>query len=502
MSKMEDHRLSRAWLPLTFLLSAILPVVYLVLLTRGGFAGFPLDDAWIHQTYARNLVELGEWSYIPGQPSAGSTAPLWSLLLAVGHALSVEPLLWVALLGLVTLWGTGWLSASWGALRLGANSNWPLIISILILFEWHLIWAGLSGMETLLVAFIAVALFYLLEVNPSRYLLAGLLVGLAVWLRPDGLSLILPVLWCALHHRSKGKNPLNALGRLAVGIALPLLLYFLFHVWLVGDLLPNTFYSKQAEYALLREAPLWYRLIRQLGVPLELSGYPRVEAGGPMIGVGTLLLPGLFYFGVNGLRTQEWRKLAPLLWVMSYIGVFALRLPLTYQHGRYVIPVIPVWIVLGVEGTHLWWIRKSDEGLTWVIKRTWLLVTMIVLLVFAILGARAYLRDVRFIESQMVSTAKWIAEHTDPRARIAAHDIGALGYHGHREIIDLAGLISPETIPLLGDEAAMAAYLSERGADYLMVFPSWYSFLVRDLPVIYQAESEGTSDPMIVYRWR
>ena len=28
--------------------------------------GYPLDDAWIYQTYARNLSHLGEWSFIPG----------------------------------------------------------------------------------------------------------------------------------------------------------------------------------------------------------------------------------------------------------------------------------------------------------------------------------------------------------------------------------------------------------------------------------------------------
>ena len=48
--------------------------------------GFPLDDAWIHQTYARNLIQHTEWSFIPGIPSGGSTAPLWSAILAIGYA--------------------------------------------------------------------------------------------------------------------------------------------------------------------------------------------------------------------------------------------------------------------------------------------------------------------------------------------------------------------------------------------------------------------------------
>ncbi|NTV00188.1 MAG: PEGA domain-containing protein [Methanoregulaceae archaeon] len=52
-----------------------------ICLTCGGYLlasqfsagpGFPLDDAWIHQTYARNLVKIGQWAFIPGIPSAGS----------------------------------------------------------------------------------------------------------------------------------------------------------------------------------------------------------------------------------------------------------------------------------------------------------------------------------------------------------------------------------------------------------------------------------------------
>ncbi|NLF15366.1 MAG: hypothetical protein GX597_26550, partial [Anaerolineaceae bacterium] len=56
---------------------------YLLVAWAAGYAGFPLDDAWIHQTYARNLAATGQLAYLPGQPSAGSTSPSWSFLLSV-----------------------------------------------------------------------------------------------------------------------------------------------------------------------------------------------------------------------------------------------------------------------------------------------------------------------------------------------------------------------------------------------------------------------------------
>ena len=36
--------------------------------------GFPLDDTWIHLTYARNLAEHDQWAFRLGERSAGSTA--------------------------------------------------------------------------------------------------------------------------------------------------------------------------------------------------------------------------------------------------------------------------------------------------------------------------------------------------------------------------------------------------------------------------------------------
>lgn len=68
--------------------------VYLLASIHTYRLGFPLDDAWIHQTYARNLALWSEWAFIRGQPSAGSTAPLWSAILAMGYLLKVNLYLW------------------------------------------------------------------------------------------------------------------------------------------------------------------------------------------------------------------------------------------------------------------------------------------------------------------------------------------------------------------------------------------------------------------------
>ena len=47
-------------------------------------SGFRLDDGWIHAQFARNLASGFGLSFNPGEPSAGSTSPLWTAMVAAG----------------------------------------------------------------------------------------------------------------------------------------------------------------------------------------------------------------------------------------------------------------------------------------------------------------------------------------------------------------------------------------------------------------------------------
>jgi len=168
--------------------------------------------------------------------------------------------------------------------------------------------------------------------------------------------------------------------------------------------------------------------------------------------------------------------------------------------------VIPVLIVLGAEGMARW-CRPGAAGLgRRLASRLWLASLGMVTLVFWFIGGRAYGRDVAIIETEMVRAAHWVRENTPPDALIAAHDIGALGYYGERRLIDLAGLVSPEVIPILRDEAALAAHLQERQADYLMTFPEWYPVLTRGLTPIFSTggafSPAAGGENMAIYLWR
>jgi arabinofuranosyltransferase len=453
--------------------------------------GFPLDDAWIHQTYARNLALRGEWAFISGQPSAGSTSPLWSALLVPGYWLGLAPYLWTYLLGWAALLGVG--LAGWRIFLVFHPGKPGLAIAagLFLTLEWHLVWAAASGMETLLFALLVLIVLSCLVAGYKKWWVYGLLVGVSIWLRPDGITLAGPVLLLIFVTEKGWKGRLLEaifFGLCVLVLALP---YLGFNFSLSGAWWPNTYFAKQAEYAIYRQLPLWQRFLQQAGLLL--------------IGPGALLLPGFFIVSVRALRLRNWAALAGVIWLIGYLIIYALRLPVTYQFGRYVMPVMPVYFLWSLAGIAYW--VKPVEPKPWkrILGRSWVAALVFVLLGFWAIGANAYARSVAIIETEMVDSARWIAQNTPSGALIAAHDIGALGYFGQRRLLDLAGLVSPEVIPFIRDQSRLAAFLDQRNADYLMTFPDWYPDLVKRLTEVYI--SRGIFSPqqggenMRVYRW-
>lgn len=474
-----------------------------VLLAIGGFLwasarvagpGYPLDDAWIHQTYARNLAQYGEWSFLPGKPSGGSTAPLWSLLIAPIYLLTPNAFLWTMVLGGCSILGVGW----FGQKLFEAVSTLPVSgipwCGLFVVLEWHMVWAAVSGMETILYTAGILVVFWLLAAQRGSWPCQGLLVGLIVWLRPDGLTLLGPILYVAFFTLQGNKHRLRAVGAVLLGFFAVFVPYLIFNHYLAGGWWPNTFFAKQAEYAVQLETPLLTRWLSLAGLPL--------------VGGGVLLLPGFLWAWVQSVRQDRWVVQAAALWWAGYTLVYALRLPVVYQHGRYLIPAMPVYFILGLYGiVELWQMHLQTGRGRILLRKVWMMTIVVVLLVFYGVGAlQAYAGDVAIIQTEMVATAHWIRENTSDDAVIAAHDIGALGFYGERDVVDLAGLISPDVIPFIRDEKALAGYLDTQEVDYLMTFPDWYTFLPEERSLIFQTRSTyaplAGGENMAVYMWR
>jgi len=476
-----------------FVIAAVSVGGFLWVSARTFGLGLPLDDAWIHQTYARNLVENGEWAFLSGQPSSGSTAPLWTVMLAIGGWLRLEPRAWSYSLGCLLLVISAWICGNWLTQRSGASRRWWFFTAILLTLEWHLVWTSVSGMETIALILIVLIVFSWLDSRNWNSLGMGMLIGLGVWFRPDALSLLIPVAWhLSFLNSVQFRRRLTRLIIVVIGVLIFIGPYIAFNYSLSNELWPTTFYAKQAEYAVYKEIPFIYRFWAQLAPTF--------------VGVSALLVPGLILLIFAEVRQRSWWRMAPLIWVVFYVGAYALRLPVNYQHGRYAIPIIPVVMVLGMEGMRRWVNPFAESMSQRLPSRAWLIALPMLTIAFWCLGARAYAQDVAIIETEMVAASRWISTHTEEEALIAAHDIGALGYYGERTLVDMAGLVSPEVIPIMRDEVALARYLDSRGADYLMTFPGWYPMLVEHTELIYTTDAtysiKAGGENMAVYRWR
>jgi hypothetical protein len=206
----------------------------------------------------------------------------------------------------------------------------------------------------------------------------------------------------------------------------------------------------------------------------------------PLVAGGQLLLlPGI----VMGVRTVAARMrqdrrailfLLPLAWSALHLSVYAWRLPATYQHGRYMIPILPPLLLYGVGGTLLLVRMGRATPVRRVLTRTLGLSAAFIFLGFWVVGAQAYARDVRIINTEMVDTAHWVDEHVPPDELLAVHDIGAVGYYAPRPIFDLAGLVSPEVLPIILDHEALMQLMCQRDVRYLMVLPDQRPALIDD----------------------
>lgn len=422
----------------------------------GGVLGAPLDDTWIHFQYARNLAHGHGFSYNPGQPTPGSTAPLWTVLLAGPARISAE-LMPTALALSAAFWlATVLLTAGW-ARRLTSGYGPAFVAGAGVALNGRMAWAALSGMEATAFAALSVAAVWAFTRRGWRWWV-GLLFGLAGQLRPEGhalFALAALLAWLQLDDRPLAERVrLFLLPVVAYGVvAAP---YAVFSLSTTGLPLPNTFYAKST-------TELFFS-VRTLRETLALHAQDNLPA--------LLLVPlGWWLLWRHSRLSAAWLVALPLL--------TALIVDQVWHHGRYTLPLVPFQMLAAALGLFLVQLR---------VPRRWSAATTGVLALVVLAGGAVRLpywaqmlgNNVREIEEIDVALGRWLADNTPPNAVIAVDDIGAIGYLSQRRIIDLHGLISPEMWPVIRDEPfgrprneALARLLSAAPPDYLAVFPVW-----------------------------
>lgn len=166
----------------------------------GGKMGVPLDDSWIHFRYAENFAKGYLFQFNIGQPVAGSTSPLWVVILAGFSFITSN-----------YIFNSVFLSALFHMLScifiykisleiFGRNESTKesakfisLMVVLITILTGRFAWAGLSGMETTMFTFLTIAGIYahIINLEQKRFtLLPGILFALATVSRPEGFLLL------------------------------------------------------------------------------------------------------------------------------------------------------------------------------------------------------------------------------------------------------------------------------------------------------------------------
>ena len=444
----------------------LLAIGLLYLLAQWPLWGYVTDDTYIHLVYARHLL-LGEgWVFNVGEPSYGSTSPLWVLLLAPfasGEAAGLLAARLLAILaGLVSI-PVFYQLAARGIRR----ESLRLMATLLFATEiWFLRWSS-SGMESSLAVLLLLAVFERLAAAPlqrSGVFGIGLLAGLAALVRPEFylLDVILPGL-ALFSARWRRRLP-----ALLLGIALPLLPWLIFARLELGAFLPSTAAAKSQGWQGMGHVVL--QTWRLLKVPLSGQAALLLTAG---LGLAACLLGGrcrrpLFRREEHAGRFRFYALVA-LVWGLGLPVVFLVRD--VQVISRYLLPVTPLLPLAAVYFLDYWADRHPRVlALAPVLlalhlgPNLWLYVTRVQPY------GRAFGQD---LESSLGRIADYLALRAPAGSRVAAPDIGLLGLRSDCRIVDLGGLIHPEMAELwhrIGyDEMVRTlAFLERQPADYLV----------------------------------
>jgi hypothetical protein len=294
----------------------------------------------------------------------------------------------------------------------------------------------------------------------------GLIAGLAFLVRPEA-SILIAIygVQLLLAYRSNLVTLLKNAAIFAIVLLLIISPWMLFNFNLIGRPFPSTISSKFIQYGYPVSA------VKSLGYVWNVFLY---FLNGPLM----LLVPCAGFAIYHVVRRKRTDLYYALAWSLALILIYAVALPAIYHHGRYLMPLIPIVAMFGVEGLALLFdkLQLSGRLQNWV----WMGIGALVFVLW-INGASTFALQVRLLNENHARVAQWVDEHAPKDAVIATHDIGLVGYITQRELVDLAGLVTPEVIPIMYDQDALADFVRERNVSYVIVFTGYYDEFIKRL---------------------
>ncbi len=432
--------------------------------------GFPLDDPWIHLQFAKNLHDYGSFSYFKNEvATSGSTAPLYTLLLTVGFFITDNEMVLSYVLGLAFFLAGAVYVYRLSERLFSGGIAMAVTATLLFVFEPRLQWIALSGMETtLFIVLILASFYYYLSERPIAL---GVCSGLLLWTRPEAVILFGAIAadWFYKRFLVREKEEQDTSGRWIVKAAVITVVlgagYAAFNILLSGTILPNTYAAK-----------LKYYSTGTVNYPLEVLKYISQNA---QVVLAPFAAVGVIAVLADIVQRKRNHFLIPLLFSTGMFLAYWMKLPYLYQNGRYMMPILPFVILLGLSGmvTVLSFLRKAAVRDEHTISQIRTVLSVIFIGAFAYgswQGRVTYQDYCKYISDRQVKTAHWLHDHLPEDAVIGTHDVGAIAFYSQRKIVDMVGLISPEMIENIGNLGKLKEFLVKQGVTHLALLRNWF----------------------------
>jgi hypothetical protein len=492
---------------------------FLVVTSRVTALGLPLDDSWIHLQFARNIGTGHGFAFNPGVPSSGSTAPLWTLLLAIPALFRIDLPMAARVLG-VALTISAALLAGQVVRELTRSRLAATMTGLAVVLSARMTWASLSAMEAPLYCTLSMLtlLAYMRGLRSGRAMLWAIAAGLTATARPE-LFLFLPIFvahWAWWHAKPRsgtaGMDQVAAAIRSAMApsvvCALFIVGYVAFNYATGGRPLPGTFYAKTGNLGLASALvssqwrDFWHLAVAQPLLYLDIlfrwgdEQAPFLTMAtlvGALVLAGVLPLPGADVRG-GGVIVALF-LLTPLL-----RGALVPAPPLLAQNARYISHLLIMYFMMASIGlTYLWTATRKH----WAVA-VFMLIAIARLASQDIKYAPRFAAEVQNINDLQIAAGEWVRAHTAPGAVVATNDIGAIAYFSGREIVDTEGLVTPEAISY--KRAHTDQFVEQVTPDLLIVLPNWYPELVartdilREVGRVTAPKIIAGGDSLVIYR--
>ena len=238
------------------ILAILLPFLILKsALSINGYLGFPLDDPWIHLTFAKNLAKYFSFSYFKNEMvTAGSTSPIYTMLLSIGFFISNNEFIISYFLGIGLFIFAVIYFYKLSSLDFNKENIFALLLTAIFVADKWMNFISISGMETTMFIFILIACTFFYRKRNAMWF--AIFTGLIIWTRPDGVAfyaaLIVDYIYL-LYLSRKNKNLIlfskKDYQKIAAIFFVMLALYFIMNLMLSGSLLPNTYKAKLTYYS-------------------------------------------------------------------------------------------------------------------------------------------------------------------------------------------------------------------------------------------------------------